>query len=127
MASPSSTTRSCPCAPTIRRRFRSVALHPVCSLVKMNLIGKLEGIARFCCDRITVPVNAGCCGFAGDRGFLFPELTASATRREAAEVSASQHDGFFSSSRTCEVGNDPGDGSDLSVGILVPPEQATRD
>ena len=32
------------------------------------------------------PQDAGCCGFAGDRGFLFPELTASATRLEAAEV-----------------------------------------
>jgi len=89
---------------TIRRRFRSVALHPVCSVVKMNLTGKLEGIARFCCDQVTLPVTAGCCGFAGDRGFLFPELTESATRREAAEVMAGQHEGFYSSSRTCEIG-----------------------
>ena len=89
---------------TVRRRFRSVALHPVCSVVKMNLTGKLEGIARFCCDQVTLPVTAGCCGFAGDRGFLFPELTESATRREAAEVMAGQHEGFYSSSRTCEIG-----------------------
>jgi len=89
---------------TVRRRSRSVALHPVCSLIKMNLAGKLEGIARFCCDQVTLPVTAGCCGFAGDRGFLFPELTESATRREAAEVLAGQHEGFYSSSRTCEIG-----------------------
>jgi D-lactate dehydrogenase len=89
---------------TVRRRFPSVALHPVCSVVKMSLTGKLEAIARFCCDQVTVPVSAGCCGFAGDRGFLFPELTESATRREAAEVLAGQHDGFYSSSRTCEIG-----------------------
>jgi len=44
------------------------------------------------------------CGFSGGRGFLFPELTESATRREAAEVQASRHDGYFSSSRTCEIG-----------------------
>jgi D-lactate dehydrogenase len=89
---------------TVRRRIRSAALHPVCSLVKMNLTGKLEAIARFACDEVTVPVSAGCCGFAGDRGFLFPELTASATSREAAEVRAGTHDGHFSSSRTCEIG-----------------------
>ena len=71
---------------TITRRVGSVALHPVCSIVKMNLSPKLEGIARACSDAVTVPLLAGCCGFAGDRGFLFPELTASATRREAAEV-----------------------------------------
>ena len=38
---------------------------------------------------VTVPVDWGCCGFAGDRGLLHPELTASATAREAAEVAAS--------------------------------------
>jgi D-lactate dehydrogenase len=89
---------------TIRQRVRSVALHPVCSVVKMNLSPKLEGIARACSDEVTVPLHAGCCGFAGDRGFLFPELTESATRREAAELAAVQHDGYFSSSRTCEIG-----------------------
>ncbi len=89
---------------TVRKRFRSVVLHPVCSVVKMNLTEKLEGVARFCCDHVTLPVTAGCCGFAGDRGFLFPELTESATRREADEVLAGQHDGHYSSSRTCEIG-----------------------
>jgi D-lactate dehydrogenase len=88
----------------IRQRVRSVALHPVCAVVKMNLSPKLEGIARACSDEVTVPLHAGCCGFAGDRGFLFPELTESATRREAAELAAVQHDGYFSSSRTCEIG-----------------------
>ena len=89
---------------TIARRVGSVALHPVCSIVKMNLSPKLEGIARACSDAVTVPLLAGCCGFAGDRGFLFPELTASATRREAAELQGNRLDGHFSSSRTCEIG-----------------------
>jgi D-lactate dehydrogenase len=111
---------------TARRRFRSVALHPVCSVVKMNLTAKLEGIARFCCDQVTVPVSAGCCGFAGDRGFLFPELTESATRREAAEVCANQHDGYFSSSRTCEVGMTRATGQ-IYRSYLYLLEQATRD
>ena len=89
---------------TIRRKAESVALHPVCSVVKMNLSPKLEGIARACSNTVVVPMNAGCCGFAGDRGFLFPELTESATRREAAELQTAEHDGYFSSSRTCEIG-----------------------
>ncbi len=89
---------------TIHRNASSVALHPVCSVIKMNLSGKLEGIARACSREVIVPLHAGCCGFAGDRGFLFPELTEAATRREAAELQASQHDGYFSSSRTCEIG-----------------------
>jgi D-lactate dehydrogenase len=88
----------------IQRKAASVALHPVCSLVKMGLVGKLQSVARACSDGVYLPRDAGCCGFAGDRGFLVPELTASATAREAAEVRSSEHDGYYSSSRTCEMG-----------------------
>jgi D-lactate dehydrogenase len=88
----------------VRRRVRSVALHPVCSVIKSGLTPKLEGIGRACSDAVTVPLEAGCCGFAGDRGFLFPELTLAATLGEAAEVRARPHDGYYSSSRTCEIG-----------------------
>ena len=89
---------------TARRMAGSVVLHPVCSLTKMDLGAKLEGIARFCSDDVTVPLSAGCCAFAGDRGFLHPELTASATRQEAAEVKAMGCAEHLSSSRTCEIG-----------------------
>ncbi|MFZ3262692.1 MAG: FAD-binding and (Fe-S)-binding domain-containing protein [Terriglobales bacterium] len=82
----------------------SVALHPVCSVVKMGLTGKLEAIARKCSGEAFVPASLGCCAFAGDRGFMFPELTASATASEAAEIKAHKHSGYYSSSRTCEVG-----------------------
>jgi D-lactate dehydrogenase len=88
----------------VRRRRSRVVLHPVCAIVKMNLSGDLERIGRACADEVVVPEEAGCCGFAGDRGWLVPELTASATRREAGEVAAAQADGYFSSSRTCEIG-----------------------
>ncbi len=82
----------------------SVALHPVCSVTKMGLAGKLEGIARWCAHSAFVPPNAGCCGFAGDRGFLVPELTAAATRLETIDILGHKHDGCYSSSRTCEIG-----------------------
>lgn len=82
----------------------SVALHPVCSAVKMGLTTKLEAIARKCSDEVFVPPSVGCCGFAGDRGFMYPELTASATTGEAAEIKAHKHSGCYSSSRTCEIG-----------------------
>jgi D-lactate dehydrogenase len=87
-----------------RRKAGPVALHPVCSLTKMGLGAKLEAIARFCSDDVTVPLSAGCCAFAGDRGFLHPELTASATTLEAAEVKAMGCAEHVSSSRTCEIG-----------------------
>jgi len=89
---------------TVKLKSGSVALHPVCSVTKMGIGAKLEGIARVCSEQVTVPLEAGCCGFAGDRGFLFPELTQSATKHEAAEVKAKRPDECYSSSRTCEIG-----------------------
>ena len=85
-------------------RKRRVALHPVCSAIKMNLSEKLRAVAAAAAGEAEIPVTAGCCGFAGDRGFHLPSLTAAATRDEAAEVSARPYDGYYSSSRTCEIG-----------------------
>jgi D-lactate dehydrogenase len=89
---------------TVARKVHSVVLHPVCSVTKMGLTNKLVSVAGACSDRVTVPQSAGCCAFAGDRGFLFPELTESATKPEAAEVLEGNYDGHYSSSRTCEIG-----------------------
>jgi D-lactate dehydrogenase len=88
----------------IRRKVHSVALHPVCSAIKMAIIPKLVRIAEACSEHVLVPRDTGCCAFAGDRGFLFPELTASATRVESKQATEGEHDGYFSSSRTCEIG-----------------------
>lgn len=49
-------------------------------MIKLGLTPKLEAIAKACSDSVLVPLDTGCCAFAGDRGFLVPELTASATR-----------------------------------------------
>jgi D-lactate dehydrogenase len=89
---------------TVRRRAACVTLHPVCSLVKMGLTPELRLIVSTASERVFIPMSAGCCGFAGDRGWLVPELTASATAEEAAEVAAVASTGFYSSSRTCEIG-----------------------
>jgi D-lactate dehydrogenase len=89
---------------TIVRTLSSVALHPVCSAAKMGIASKLVSIAEACSDEVVVPQGAGCCAFAGDRGFLHPELTASATHDEVLELEPQRHDGYFSSSRTCEIG-----------------------
>ena len=89
---------------TVLRKAAPVALHPVCSLTKLGLAPKLLGLAKACSERAEVPRDAGCCGFAGDRGFLEPELTRSATAREARQVEQGGFEGYYSSSRTCELG-----------------------
>lgn len=87
-----------------RRPQGVVALHPVCSSVKLGIDSLLPRAVEPFCEEATVPVTAGCCGFAGDRGYSVPELTAAATAAEAAEVRTGRFDGHYSTSRTCEIG-----------------------
>ncbi|MGW5015971.1 FAD-linked oxidase C-terminal domain-containing protein, partial [Micromonospora chalcea] len=89
---------------TVRRRIGSLALHPTCSSVRLGLDDALLTVARAVADEVVVPEGWQCCGFAGDRGLLHPELTASATRAEAAAVTARAFDGYASVNRTCEIG-----------------------
>lgn len=87
----------------VAKKKDKIALHPVCSLQKMGMEAKFVRIARQLADEVMVPEHAGCCGMAGDRGFLFPELTASATKPEADEVKAGTYSGYYSSAKTCEM------------------------
>lgn len=80
-----------------------IALHPVCSLSKLGSIQKFKTIASAFANEVFVPSEANCCGMAGDRGFLFPELTHSATLNEAKELAQSKCEGYYSSSKTCEM------------------------
>jgi D-lactate dehydrogenase len=82
---------------------KHVVLHPVCALEKMHTQDKFIGLAKKLAKQVTVPMHAGCCGMAGDRGFLFPELTYSATAAEANEVKQIACDGHYSSTSTCEM------------------------
>jgi D-lactate dehydrogenase len=88
----------------LRPRYLRVVLHPPCSAIKLQLDGKLLRVAQAAAAHAEIPIAAGCCGFAGDRGLWLPELTRAATRAEALEVRAGSFDGFFGSSRTCEIG-----------------------
>jgi D-lactate dehydrogenase len=88
----------------LKRRVGSAAIHPTCSTRHLGLARSLAAIAAELADEVFVPPTATCCGFAGDRGLLHPELTAAATRAEAAEVEAAACEAHLSSNRTCEIG-----------------------
>lgn len=81
-----------------------LALHPTCSSRQMGLDDDLRVVAEATAGKVHVPVDWGCCAFAGDRGMLHPELTASATAPEAAEVAGLDADAHASCNRTCEIG-----------------------
>ncbi|MDQ3102241.1 MAG: FAD-binding oxidoreductase [Actinomycetota bacterium] len=88
----------------IRARIGAAVVHPTCSTKHLALGGQLERLAAALADEVVVPPSATCCGFAGDRGFLHPELTESATAEEADEVAAIDAQAHLCASRTCEIG-----------------------
>ena len=91
----------------------------------MGLNPALQRIADAVATTTTTPDAWGCCAFAGDRGMLHPELTASATAAEADEVRGLDADAHASCNRTCEIGMTRATGKDYRH-ILELLEEATR-
>lgn len=94
---------------TVLRRQGRVAVHPTCSTEALGATSALVAIARAVADEAVVPEAWGCCAFAGDRGMLHPELTASATADEVADLARLTTEGgafdhAVSANRTCELG-----------------------
>ncbi len=80
----------------------TVTIFPVCSMKKMGLEGMLEELAEKCVSGVVVP-QTNCCGFAGDRGFTFPELNSYGLRDLRSQIPDDVCHGY-STSRTCEIG-----------------------
>ena len=88
---------------SLRKRPGPVAIHVTCSAERMGLAGKLTAVAEACAETVVRPRGIGCCGFAGDKGFLQPDLNAHALRDLATALPAGCERGY-SNSRTCEIG-----------------------
>ncbi|MFD4505361.1 FAD-binding and (Fe-S)-binding domain-containing protein [Streptomyces sp. NPDC058457] len=86
------------------RRIPSVVVHPTCSSTQLGLNPALLRVAGVVAEAVVQPEDWSCCAFAGDRGLLHPELTASATSSEARAVSHHQAAAYASVNRTCELG-----------------------
>ncbi len=87
----------------VTHRRPRIAVHPTCSCTQLGLAPKLAAIAQRIADEVVVPATTGCCGMAGDRGWLHPELPASALREVARELEGERLEDCLSSNRTCEL------------------------
>lgn len=105
-------------------RVPTAVLHETCSMRHLGIGEDLRAVAFVVADEVIDP-GSSCCGFAGDRGFLHPELTAGATRVEAADVRALGGNAHLSDNRTCELGMEHATGAPYES-ALVALERATR-
>jgi D-lactate dehydrogenase len=89
---------------SITGRVGSATVHPTCATRQMGLAPRLRSLAGALADDVYVAPSATCCGFAGDRGFSNPELSAAATAPQAAELAGRHFDAHLANNRTCEIG-----------------------
>ena len=102
----------------------SIVIHTTCSTRKSGLAQQFEEVARMCSKNVIVPTDVTCCGFAGDRGFTFPELNKSALRHLKSNIPEGAKLAF-STSKTCEIGLSEESGLDYrSIFYLV--DKCTR-
>jgi D-lactate dehydrogenase len=80
-----------------------IAIHSTCSSIKMGLEKSFKELAELCSNNVVIPEEVGCCGWAGDRGFTFPELNESALSKLKKSIPDDCKHGY-STSRTCEIG-----------------------
>ena len=83
---------------------RPIALHITCSTRQMGVADDLISLAKKCSTNVFLPEGVGCCGFAGDRGFTFPELNKYGLRKLRPQIEANYIEAGYSNSRTCEIG-----------------------
>ena len=96
-----------------------IVIHTTCSTRKTGLAESFEKIAKMCSSNVTIPDDVGCCGFAGDRGFTFPELNKVALRNLKSAI-PDDVKYAFSTSKTCEIGLSEHSGIDYrSIFYLV--------
>ena len=88
----------------IFKKRETVAIHSTCSTTKMDITDKLLKIANACSDNVYVPEDINCCGFAGDRGFSFPELNESSLEKLDISLKRNNCRNGYSTSKTCEIG-----------------------
>jgi D-lactate dehydrogenase len=89
----------------ITRKLSRVVLHPTCSMNHLGISAQLSEIASRLATDVEVPIGDTCCGTAGDRGLLHPEIVVSATRDMKAALDTEEPaDAYLSANRTCEMG-----------------------
>jgi D-lactate dehydrogenase len=117
---------------TVPEKVGSATVHPTCAARRHGLAPALRALAAALADEVHIAPSATCCGFAGDRGILHPELTAAATRPQAEELAGRSFDAYLSSNRTCEIAMERATGRPYEAAVSLlerltrPPSTSTQ-
>ncbi|MFA5641332.1 MAG: FAD-binding and (Fe-S)-binding domain-containing protein [Bacteroidales bacterium] len=106
----------------IKQLDKKISIFAVCSAKKMEVEDYLYQIAKQCAKEVVV-IDSNCCGFAGDRGFIVPELNKHGLRNLAHQSKGCSEG--YATSKTCEIGLSNHSGIEFSS-IMYLVEEASR-
>jgi len=99
---------------------KDIVLHPTCSTHKMEHVEIMRELAERCANKVVIPQNTSCCGFAGDRGMIVPDLTKNAVELNKSSLTEKERKyNGYSSSRMCEIGVSEKEQTYVSIALLV--------
>ncbi|HEX4467227.1 MAG TPA: FAD-binding and (Fe-S)-binding domain-containing protein [Solirubrobacteraceae bacterium] len=104
---------------SVERRIGRAVVHHTCSARKLGLAEPLRELAETLAEEVLTPISGSCCGMAGDRGLLHPELPSSALRDLAAELQGEQADAYVCANRTCEIALQRETGAEYESFVLL--------
>ncbi|MFN3604326.1 MAG: FAD-binding and (Fe-S)-binding domain-containing protein [Leptonema sp. (in: bacteria)] len=91
-----------------KKIYNKIYIQNICSIQKLKLESIFLEVGKILSKEVEYNPFPECCGFAGDRGFFYPEVNLSSiqTIKERLETSVKKEkiDRFFSSNTTCEFG-----------------------
>ncbi len=87
----------------IAPKQETIMLHITCSSRRMGIESQMLNLARACVSDVIVPEHIECCGWAGDKGHMTPELNEAALSSLKPQIPEHCSRGF-TNSRTCEIG-----------------------
>ena len=77
-------------------------MHVTCSANHMGLTGTIKEVMKALAPNNVFPEHVYCCGWAGDRGFNYPELNKASLKYLKKGVEGCSTG--YSNNQTCEVG-----------------------
>lgn len=86
----------------VKNPKENATIFPICSVKKLGLMNDLMKLTQLCAKNVNI-IQTNCCGFAGDRGFTYPELNQHGQRHLKEQIHTGCSEGY-STSRTCEIG-----------------------
>lgn len=87
-----------------KKIYNKIYLQNLCSIQKLNLTTTANNILNKISNEVVISQTSECCGFAGDRGIFYPEVTKSSTKIIKERISKENYDAFTSNNITCEIG-----------------------